>query len=129
MDIFVKKTDTIVIDVYIWKNDNDNDIGASNIETEVPQGKESEIIKFTFKKPDYKDSVKIQQSIKFRVGGVDDGPVSEGLVVDFQDIILRTLLISVIQNSEVTDMKNKIDILHPAVARSAVAGILSKVSF
>ena len=126
MDIFVKKTDTVVVDVYAWKEDDD--IHATNVESEAPKDKEPEIIKFTFKKPDYKDSVKIQQSMKFKsdIGGV---AISDGLVVDFQDILLRTLLLSVTNGSEVIEMKNKIDGLHPSIARSAVSGILNKVSF
>ena len=128
MNIFVNKSERIDVNVYVW-GDEDK-LQASHIEEEVPKNVNAEIIKFTFKKVDYKDSLKIQQSIiKITPAEGTGEPTPDVSITNLQDVLLRTLLISITQNGETTDMKNRIDELYPLIARAAVAGVIGKISF
>ncbi len=124
MDIFVKKAEKILVDVFVWEQDDD--LKATHLEGEVPSGVDAEIVKFTFKKADYRDSLIIGQAVQLKP--TDNAPTPEGNIVDFQDAILKTLLMSVDQSGTITDMRGKINELHPTVARSAVAGALQKIT-
>ena len=129
MRLIVSKSDQIKIKVFCWLEDDE--VQASHLKSEVPKENIDvvEQVEFSFRKPSYADSNIIIRNSNLRAS---DGNEANLDVSAFQEGILRNLL-------ESWDMKdedgNKIPLntgsvngLIPAVARSAVAGVLEKIS-
>jgi len=125
MDIFVKKSKRVTVEVYAW--DKDGDIESSSDKQDVPKDvDEVKIVRFTFRHPGYADSNKIASAARFVPRG--DEEIS-GDLVNFQDSALRTLLEEIETDGEVIPARpREINALHPSLARSAVAGLLEVVS-
>lgn len=120
MDIFVKKTDKVEVEVFVW-TDNDKVTSTSNKE-DVPKDKDAQILKFYFRKPNYKDSQTIAK-LSMNNGVID--------AIVFQESVFRTLLVDwdIKMNDEVIPFNaNTIDNLTPDIARSATAGVLEKIA-
>jgi hypothetical protein len=124
MNIFVKKSNTVAIPVFCW-TDKDQNVEASHVKSDVPEGSESTTLTFTFRRPCYQDSTGIlRQALSAgERGGVD--------VAVFQDLVLRNQLagwdIKDEEDKEVAVNPMTVNELSPAVARAAVAGYLEKV--
>ena len=124
MDIFVRESDTVNVDVYAWEKDDTKDLTASNDEADIPEGVDAQIIKFSFRRPTYQDSNTILRTASM-TGDVSNSPD----LMAFQDAIIRALLLEVTVDDATTDMRQaKINSLHPNIARAAIAGILDKVT-
>ena len=124
MDIFVRESDTVDVEVYAWDNPETKDIAASIDEADVPDGLEAQIIKCVFRRPTYQDTNGILRSASI-TGDMTGRPD----MMSFQDAIIRTLLMTVTVGETTTDMRQaKINSLHPNIARAAIAGVLDKVT-
>ncbi len=123
MNIFVKRSDKIVVDVYAWEIDGE--ISASDEVTDAPKSVDPDdvnIVKFTFRKPTNADSLKI-----IRAAGLTEEGFSDPMA--FQNEALRTLLVGITQDDTQIDVKMRdINNLHPNVARAAFAGLMERVS-
>lgn len=121
MDIFVKRSDKVTVDVYAWELDDN--VGASDEATDAPKNVDKvEIIKFTFRKPTNADSLKI-----IGASGVSDDGFADPMA--FQQEALRTLLVGIVKDQEQINVKMRdINNLHPNIARAAFAGLLEKIS-
>ncbi len=121
MNLFVKKTDTINIPVFVWE---DSDfVEASATKSDIPKDKESQSCSFTFRLPSHADSTGIlRQALS---AGKDNLDVSV-----FQDLVLLNRLVSwdIKENGEAVPVTAiTIGELQPSIARAAVGGYLSKV--
>jgi hypothetical protein len=124
MNIFVKNTDQVEVEVYAWEDPENGDLIASNDEKDVPARVEAQIVKCYFRRPNYQDSNAILRSASI-TGQANATPD----LMSFQDAIIRTLLLEVKFGDETTDMRQvKINTLHPSIARAAVAGVLLKIT-
>jgi len=124
MDIFVRNDDQVEVKVFAWKDKDTDDLTATNEESEVPKEVDAQIIKCVFRRPNYQDSNAILRtaSITGEMSGSPD-------LMSFQDSIIRSLLLEVHYGDEVVDMRQqKINSLHPNIARAAIAGVLDKVT-
>jgi len=123
MDIFVRESDTVNVDVYAWNNSETGDIAASNEDADVPKGVEAQIIKCVFRRPTYQDTNGILRTASRA------GDLTSPDIMSFQDALIRTLLLSVTSGDTTTDMRQaKINALHPNIARAAIAGVVQKVT-
>ncbi|KKM73776.1 hypothetical protein LCGC14_1407070 [marine sediment metagenome] len=128
MDIFVKRSKTVEVEVYAWEQDGN--VEASHNKEDVPSGSQGDtkIIKFNFRRPGHKDATEIAKEARMQSGNPDDMDV-----ISFQDKILRLLLsdwdckVSDEDGSIAMNQKNISD-LQPNIARAAVAAILDKIS-
>lgn len=122
MDIFVRESDVVEVDVFAWEINGE--IKASNSENDVPDGADAEIIKCIFRRPTYQDSNAI-----LRTASITGDIAARPDLMAYQDAIIRTLLVSVTHKGNTTDMRQaKINTLHTSIARAAVAGALEKIT-
>lgn len=122
MNLFVKNTDEFIIEVFAWE-DGDG-IKATHDKVQVPkESSETDVISFTFRKPNYADTTEFMRQAQFNEKGISD-------VAGFQDLILRTLLRdwSITENGKKIPVKiATISKLHPNIALAATAGCLEKI--
>jgi hypothetical protein len=127
MKLLVDRADKIDIVVYCWEQDGE--VEASHLKTEVPQDGILVVEKLTcsFRKPSYNDSNIIIRNSNFKTEGEDTSLD----VSAFQEQVLRSLLVDwdmKDENSKKVAVSNvSINSLLPSVARAAVAGILEKI--
>lgn len=123
LDIFVKKSTRVNVDVYAWVADND-EIEASYDKNDVPKNKSDvHIIKFVFRKPNYADSNAVLSGAKIT------GEEGKADIMGFQEGLLRNLLIEIRNGDEVTEARPRdISALQPSIARAAVAGLLDVIT-
>lgn len=125
LNLLVSKTDNVTVKIYCYEQDGE--IEATHIKSEVPKDVEMEEVEFIFRKPGYADSNMIIQNSNFKM----DGEETTLNVTSFQNNVLRSLLI----DSSLKDEEGQkiaintltINALVPAVARSAVNAILEKI--
>lgn len=125
MNVFVKKNDTVQVDVFIWDNEK-NEVQATVNETEVPRTTDAKILKFIFRQPSYADSQSIIKQSQVQRG---DYPTIDA--VTFQDVIIHTLLVDwdmKAVSDETPCTSPNINNLHPVIARVAVEGVMSKIT-
>jgi hypothetical protein len=123
MNIFVKKTDTVEVLVYVWV-DKEGNVDATHIKDEVPKDTEIKEIKFNLRRPSYLDSTGILRQASTSSDRSLD-------VAAFQDVVLRNQ----IDSWDIKDDAGKsvplnvmtVNELQPTVARAAVNGYLAKV--
>src|SRR3990167_5675051 len=128
LSVFVERDDTFDVDVFVYGlNGNEKDLVVATDLKDVPPDTTPETLRFTFRKPSYKDASDIMGS---SVKADADGNMRID-IVKLQDTALRILLSKWnLKDSEdkplpVTSMN--IDKLHPDVARAAATGVLLKV--
>lgn len=125
LNLLVSKTDNIKVLVYCYEQDGE--IEATHIKSDVPKDMETEEVEFIFRKPGYADSNIIIRNSNFKMEGED----TTLNVTSFQEGVLRTLLIDWDLKDEegekvavnIVSLNNLI----PAVARAAVSGALDKI--
>lgn len=125
MKLLVNKTDNVKVLVYCYEQDGE--VEATHIKSEVPKDVEIEEVEFIFRKPGYADSNIIISNSNFKMEGED----TTLNVTSFQNNILRTLLV----DSSLKDEEGQkvpintltINSLIPNVARAAVSAILEKI--
>ena len=123
MDIFVKKTEKLNVNVYAWAKEN-GDIDATPDKNDIPKdAKDVNTIVFVFRKPSYADSNAILAS------GRITGDAGTSDVMGFQEGIMRNLLIEIHNGDQVIEARAKdINTLHPSIARAAIGGLLEVVT-
>ncbi len=124
MEIFVKRNDKVVVDVYAWEKDGE--IEASFDEEDTPKSGEAsevQIIKFVFRRPNYADSNTVLSTAKITgEEGIAD-------IMGFQESVIRGLLLEIHQGDQIIKAKPRdVTTLHPNIARAAVAGYLDVVT-
>ena len=116
MDIFIKRNDQVVIDVYAWEENGNVD--AASDDKDIPKNIDSnnvDIVKFVFRRPNNADSTRILAASGFSAEGVPTN------IMGFQDEALRTLLLEIRSGDDVRQVKARdINNLHPALAGAAV---------
>lgn len=125
MNMFVKKNTKVDVDVYVWEDEHDN-IEATHDKALVPEKIDKvETVTFVFRRPTYQDSTAILRQANVRNENEID-------FAEFQDVVLRTLLIDWNlkdeQGQPLSVRAQAISNLQPAIARAACAGCLDKVS-
>ena len=122
MDIFVKRSDKVTVEVYAWEKDDEIDASFDRKDTPKDVG-EIQILKFIFRRPNYADSNTVLSTAKITGGeGVGD-------IMGFQESVIRGLLLEIHQGDEVIKAKPRdVTTLHPNIARAAVAGYLDVVT-
>jgi len=125
MKLLVNRTDNVKVIVYCWEAEGE--IEATHIKSEVPKNVEAEEVEFIFRKPGYADSNIIIRNSNFKMDGED----TTLNVTSFQDNVLRALLIDSNMKDEdgqkIPINSVTINNLVPAIARSAVSGVLDHV--
>ena len=122
MELFVKKSERVSVDVWVWENKSDNKLLASPDQQDVPQGASSKDLKFIFRKPTYRDS-------NYILGAAEIKSENEVNPIAFHDAVIRTLLLEMHDEEEIYQMSaQRLSDLHPALARAAVAGVMDKIS-
>ena len=124
MNIFIKKTDIVNIPVWTWLDTDDN-IEATDVESEVPNGKEAKVLNLKMRRVSYLDSTTIlRQAIAAGKNETPDATV-------FQEMLFRNQLsgwdIVDDNGAPVPVNATTINELSPAIARAATNGYLSKV--
>ena len=129
LSFFVDKNSKIEIDVYAWES-KEGELVASVDAKDVPvdQTEAAKSVKFTFRRPGYKDSVEI-------TGNSMSTNVKGDLQVDFvklQDNAFRTLLtdwsLTDDEGKKVPLSTSKVDTIAPEIARSVATELLGKVN-
>ena len=125
MKFLVNRTDSVKITIYCWEEESN--IEASHVKSEIPKDVETEEIEFVFRKPGYADSNVIIRNSNFKTEGED----TTMNVTSFQENVLRSLLIDWDlkddEDQKVSVNSVSINNLVPNVARAAVAGVLEKI--
>ena len=127
VNIFVDTKDLVEIDAYAYEGEG----GLSVVldASEVPADTEAETLKFSFRKPNHKDSVLLTSStISLGEAGVT------GLdVIKLQDECFRVLLIKwnikSADGKTVPITRKAVDELHPNVVRTVAGELLGKIQF
>lgn len=129
MRLFVKKTDTVSVEVFAYEEDGK--VEAVLDEKEVPKtASETSKLLFTFRRPGYKDSRLIASAAKVR-GSTDENAGLQVDITSFYEKILKTLLVSwdlKDGEDEIEVKTSSIDGLQPEIARAAVAALLLRVN-
>ncbi len=125
MGYFVRKNDTVTVEVYVYEVENDQ-IDATHDKSDVPQDKDVDTLTFIFRKPSHADSREIIKSAQL---GTNDNIQLN--VTEFQDKVLTSLIkdwdLKDDNGIKVACNTRNLDALEPRIARAAVAGILTKV--
>ena len=130
MNVFVKKNDKIKVEVFAWYGDDGN-IDSTQDKSQVPDAvSDVETFAFYFRKPNYQDSNIVMNAADLKANESGDTDMN---LTKFQDTVLRNLLV----DWDLKDSGGKkvplkitsVNSLDPAIARSAVAGCLERVTF
>lgn len=123
--MFVKKTDTVNVKVFVWENENGT-VDANNDKAQIPKDKDITEVNFKFRRANYDDSLNIMGTASMR----EDQSVNLNLN-KFQEKVLKTLLvdwdIKDDAGNAVPCNTKQINSLHPQLARSAVSGALDLI--
>ena len=128
LSFFVKESDTIKVEVYVYEKDGN--LEATSDVNEVPVSSQDSVknVSFTFRRPNYRDSQKILGNSTSSVIGGEP----QVYPMKFSDIVLNTLLSAwtLTDDAEkpVPKTTKNIDALHPSIARAATSGVLDKIS-
>lgn len=114
MNIFVSKEDQVEVPVYVWEENSKVEAGLEN-----KDGATKYV--FIFRKPNFQDSTRILSRSQRAEGDAN--------VAVFQDSVFRTLLLKInSQTDAFTASETVINDLDPVVARSALGGLLNRIS-
>ena len=126
MNIFVKKSDRVEVEVFVYE-DADKIVKAVGKDSEVPPGTDAKILKFSFRRPSYQDSMAILKAAQVQspAGGVTfDGAA-------FQDSMMKTLLVgwnlAAVSGEETPFSLDALNTLTPTIARMVATSAIDKL--
>lgn len=126
MNIFVKKSDRVEVEVFVYE-DVDKIVKAVGKDSEVPPGTDAKILKFSFRRPSYQDSMAILKAAQ--VQSPQGGVTFDGAA--FQDSMMKTLLadwdVSAVSGEKTPFSLEALNTLTPAVARMVATSAIDKL--
>jgi hypothetical protein len=125
MELFVKRSERVDVDVWAWEVDGM--LQASPDEKDAPRDAEIKKLKFVFRKPSYRDSNYILGAADIKAAAQRND--TEVNAIAFNDAVVRTLLLEMHDGEQVYQMNaQRLSELHPMLSRAAIAGVMGKIS-